>query len=315
MTALVVGADVGGTSTRAMAATLDGVVRHAAAGPGANPITVGLEESARRIRDVVGRCLPPYAEVRAMVVGLAGGSGVGPAFTAAVVPEPIPVPARIVSDISVAFASATPAPEGYVLIAGTGAVAAHVAGDELLERRDGWGWLLGDEGSGFWLGREAVRSTLLALQRDAPLGTLHRAVLAATSTSDAPGLLRRCYAEAPIWLATLGSLVAAHADDPAAAVILEGAVECLDGLLVSLQPRADPPIVLAGSVADPTGPVGARLRQRLASRWRNPVLGASNGLVGALWVASRSCGVTAAAVHAQLITSTAAASSGLRPSR
>jgi N-acetylglucosamine kinase-like BadF-type ATPase len=47
-------------------------------------------------------------------------------------------------------------PEGAVLIAGTGAVPALVNGLDIIRTTDGHGWLLRDEGSGTWLGLQAL---------------------------------------------------------------------------------------------------------------------------------------------------------------
>jgi glucosamine kinase len=52
-----------------------------------------------------------------------------------------------------------------------------VADHRLTRTADGHGWLLGDDGSGFWLGREAVRATLRALDAGEPPGHLAGSVL------------------------------------------------------------------------------------------------------------------------------------------
>ncbi len=68
---------------------------------------------------------------------------------------------RVCSDIEAAFASApgTPA-DGLALVAGTGAVALRITDRRTTTSVDGDGWLLGDDGSGFWIGRSAVRAAL-----------------------------------------------------------------------------------------------------------------------------------------------------------
>ena len=147
-------------------------------------------------------------------------------FLTAVRPAGLPVRPRLVSDLAVAFSSATPAPEGYVLVAGTGAVAGRLVAGELLERRDGWGWLLGDEGSGFWLGREAVRATLARLQSGTkPLGPLAEAVIRLAGSRDPVAIVQLCYANPPVWLSTFAELVARHAEDPVAAAIADRAAD------------------------------------------------------------------------------------------
>ncbi|MDX3383958.1 BadF/BadG/BcrA/BcrD ATPase family protein [Streptomyces niveiscabiei] len=86
------------------------------------------------------------------------------ALTAALERLGIPLPPiTIHSDIEAAFAGAPGHPAaGLALIAGTGSVAARVRDRVLVATSGGDGWLLGDDGSGFWIGRRAVRAALRA---------------------------------------------------------------------------------------------------------------------------------------------------------
>lgn len=307
---LLLGADVGGTATRVALATLAGEVLAVAAGPAGNATSVGLELSAERVAAATREALTQLAAdaepVRAAVLGLAGGARADQAYLDAALPGGIGARARLVSDLSVAFSSATPAPEGYVLVAGTGAVSGRILNGDLHERRDGWGWLLGDEGSGFWLGREVVRAALAELQTRDPsvparaLGPLAQAVVDVAGTADPVSIVQLCYANPPVWLASFGPLVSRHADDPTAADIATRAGDLLVATLVGLDPRPGLPVVLAGSVATRPGPVQDALRARLDTRLANPVLTAESGLVGALWLAARQIGVTDPEVHARL---------------
>ena len=299
--ALLLGADIGGTATRVAVCTTAGEVLGVAAGPAGNPNAVGLEVSAQRIRAVAEECLaqvgPGAADrVATAVIGLAGGARADQAFLAAARPTGVSVLPRLVSDLAVAFSSATPATQGYVLVAGTGAVAGRIVGGELLDRRDGWGWLLGDEGSGFWLGREAIRATLTRLQAGTePVGSLAEAVIRQAGTRDPVAIVQLCYANPPVWLSTFAELVARHADDPAAAAIADRAAGHLVEALLGLGLDPVLPVVLAGSVATRPGPVRQALRARLDERLLNPVFTAESGLVGALWLAAGTLGSPAEA--------------------
>ena len=306
MTELVVGADVGGTSTRVAVAALDGSdgggVRALAQGGTGNPVLVGLEASAAMIRSTAERALDGLeGTVVAMVVGLAGGSQAArdPAFLAAARPQRVQATCTLVSDLAVGFSSATAATRGCMLIAGTGAVAGRLQGEELRERRDGWGWLLGDQGSGFWLGRQAVRSTLTALDEGQVLGPLHRAVLAAAGQQDHAGLLGTCYAQPPTWLATFAPLVSRWAEeDPVAGRLADGAAELLAATLLALEPRPDEPVVLGGSVLATLGPIRTRFAERLPPSLT--LLSAESGLVGATWIAARRLGRHSDHLHQRL---------------
>ncbi|MFE5144522.1 N-acetylglucosamine kinase [Streptomyces fagopyri] len=209
---LVVGLDAGGTRTRAvLASAVTGrTLGEAAAGPG-NALTVPLPQLTDHLAEAIGRSVPERARgsVVAVVGGFAGAAGAGgsgdfagsggsagsadfadfadrdpgrlnalAALTEAL--RRLGIAARTVgvsSDIEAAFASAPGAPaDGLALVAGTGAGATRIVGRRCATTVDGDGWLLGDEGSGFWIGRGAVRAALrMADGRGGPT-TLARAV-------------------------------------------------------------------------------------------------------------------------------------------
>ena len=302
MTELVLGADVGGTSTRVAVADLEGRVLVVAVGGPGNPNLVGLDGSAAQIRATTERALAGLdGTVRAAVLGLAGGSraAADPGFLPAAMPAGLDVAAVLVSDLAVSFSSATPAAEGCVLIAGTGAVAARMVGDQLRDRRDGWGYLLGDRGSGFWLGRAAVQATLDALDEGSRPTGLTAAVLADAGAEDYLDLLQACYANPPTWLARFAPLVSRWAErDPVAGALADRAAELLASTLAGLEPRAGEPVVLGGSVLATPGPVRDRFVARVPPGLE--LLSADSGVVGATWIAARRLGRAVPTLHEQL---------------
>ena len=303
MRSLLLGADVGGSSTRVAVTDPDhGVLAVARSGPG-NPNLVGMDGAAAVIRATAERALAGVdGTVLAAVVGLAGVSRAvtEPGFLGAALPDRAGPDRALVSDLAVGFSSATPAPGGCILIAGTGAVAARVEGEELRDQRDGWGWLLGDDGSGFWLGREAVRASLDVVDRGAPRGGLVAGVLAEAGAADHPSLLRACYAAPPSWLAGFAPLVSRWAGtDPVAGAIADRAADLLAETLAGLAPQPSEPVVLGGSVLSTPGPVRDRLVARLPPGL--VPLAAASGLVGASWLAARRSGRPAAGLHARLL--------------
>jgi N-acetylglucosamine kinase-like BadF-type ATPase len=211
----------------------------------------------------------------------------------------LPGVVQTVTDAEVAYASATPAPDGTVLVAGTGSIAGRIRKRRLAGTTGGYGWLLGDEGSAFWLGREAVRSTLEALGRGLPLEGLPSAVLAAAlgpsgldvrtdagRLAASRALITAANAEAPVRLARFAPLVsAAHdAGEPAALEIVARAAGHLVGnALAAREPGESTPVVLVGSVLTGDSPVGALVRRRLAGL---EVLTSSDGVLGAAWLAA-----------------------------
>jgi glucosamine kinase len=158
-----------------------------------------------------------------------------------------------------------------VLICGTGAVAAEIDGDRLVRTSDGLGWLLGDLGSAFWIGRAAATATATALYEGAAPTPLTRAMsteMGAGGASGDPNLdgdrfVAAVYRRPPRDLAALAPLVTAVADagDPVAAAILD---EAAAHLFTTMSRVLGPgPLVLAGGVLRNSPPVREGLMRRL----------------------------------------------------
>lgn len=115
-----------------------------------------------------------------VAVVAAGVSGLGPADTAAELRDRLGGAASTVllaHDATTSFLGALGVGQGTVVAAGTGAVTLAVGPDAVL-RVDGWGHLLGDQGSGFWIGREALSAVLAAFDGRGPATALTERALA-----------------------------------------------------------------------------------------------------------------------------------------
>ncbi|WP_344590594.1 N-acetylglucosamine kinase [Actinomadura vinacea] len=163
----VIGIDAGGTKTRCVVLTLGGAQAGSGTGPGANPNSGGDTAGAltTALREALGDV--DRSHVIGGVFGIAGAGSAGrPAAVTAARRAWNAVGLRgspaVVTDIAVAFAAGTTAPKGIVVFSGTGAGAAVISDGTIVQRADGYGWLVGDEGSAVWLGREAVRAALAA---------------------------------------------------------------------------------------------------------------------------------------------------------
>ncbi|GAA3903397.1 BadF/BadG/BcrA/BcrD ATPase family protein [Streptomyces lacrimifluminis] len=177
--ALVVGLDAGGTRTRAvLASASDGrPLGEGVAGPG-NALTVPVPQLTEHLVEALAGAVPEPDRPRVVAVagGFAGAAGTADepgrvnaltALTEAL--RRLGIPAReirISSDIEAAFAAAPDTPaDGLALVAGTGAVAMRITARHCEKTVGGDGWLLGDDGGGFWIGREAVRVALRMADR------------------------------------------------------------------------------------------------------------------------------------------------------
>jgi glucosamine kinase len=133
----------------------------------------------------------------------------------------------IVSDVLPILAAGTPDCCGVALISGTGSSAFARAADGRAKRCGGWGYLLGDEGSGYAIGRAALQLALRALEEDAPRQGLAEAVLGALAVNSVTELTRAIYGNANSRqaVAALAPLASTAADrgDPDACGIIDGA--------------------------------------------------------------------------------------------
>ncbi|BCY09593.1 N-acetylglucosamine kinase [Actinoplanes sp. L3-i22] len=279
---LVVGVDAGGTASTAVVATTGGtVLGRGRAGPG-NPLTAGAGNAAAAVVTAVRAALGGHspALVRAATLGIAGpatAAQFAPALAAAGVRGPV----AVVGDVVTAFAAGSPAPSGAVLIAGTGAIAAAVHADAVVRTIDGLGWLLGDEGSGRWLGLQAVR--VAVRNWSAPLATQ---LAARTGAGSADEMVY--WAQALPWeeIGALAPLVcaAARAGDEHAAAIVAEAVTHLVRTLDEV--RAEGPVVLGGGLLAGDTPVRDGVLATLRSRGQHPAT-SRDPAAGAAWLAAR----------------------------
>ncbi|MFI6484013.1 N-acetylglucosamine kinase [Nonomuraea sp. NPDC050663] len=283
--AVVIGVDAGGTSSRAVVATLDGhVVGRARAGCG-NPAAVPASHAYSQLKAAIDGALAEVEResVVAATIGLAGIEAVTAELEAL-----FPVRPQVVGDVVVALAAGTPEPSGTVLIAGTGAIAAKIIDHTIVSTADGFGWQLGDEGSAFWLGRQAARSAVRARP-----GLLTELVLKHLGAHDHEQVAVVAQAAPPLALAELAPLVsrACEEGDPAAAEIVERGAQLLARTFHEVH-EPGTPAVLAGSVLTNDGPVRRAVRDLLAPS--SPAT-AGPGELAAAWLAART--VSPAAPH------------------
>jgi glucosamine kinase len=281
---LILGVDAGGTASKAVVVAPDGtVLGRGTAGPG-NPSAVG-SAAAVAIGKAVREALGPHdpGGVVAGVVGVAGVSiladpGVATAFTDQWTDIGLTCPVTVVADAVTAFAAGTTATSGRVLIAGTGAVSAFIDGPRIVRTVDGLGWLLGDEGSGLWLGLQAVRH---AARRWSSSGLAVRVALHAGAAS-ADDLVHWAQRLPFGSFAALAPVVCefAAAGDPAAAAIVGEAVQRLIATLEALD-APDAAVVLAGGLLSGDTPVRAGVLDALRAHGvevgtaHDPALGAA----------------------------------------
>jgi N-acetylglucosamine kinase-like BadF-type ATPase len=303
---LIMGIEASALRVDAVITDLEGNVAGRGRAGFASPTVMPIPDVAAHLADAMAKALDGIdpLSVRAVVVGTAGILSFQRGASAVKLAwlwkdAGFACPITIVADAVTAFAAGTTRPSGSVLIAGAGAIAARVDREEVTDRIDGNGWLVGDDGSGFWIGRHAVRAVFAALEGRAEETLLSDAVLSAIARGEPVPHERRAkvdllrdavYDGPPIALAALAPLVpaAAEAGDRVAHRIVEQAVRLLvDAAAAVVREDAGEPLVLAGSLMSGEGLIGREVKRRLAERLGRPPIIARPGAGGALWLAAR----------------------------
>ena len=299
--------DGGGTSTRSVVVDGSGRCLGRGRSGSGNPVSAGPERSAASIVASASEALAeagvPAVRLGLIVLAVAGtGSGSHRDELRRRLAD-AGLRARVVfeSDLLAMFAAGTHRTEGYAVVAGTGAAAIRVEGGRQVAVTDGLGWLLGDDGSGFWIGRRVARAALAELDGRGPVTLLTPLVLrhlgldapAADRRVTLTAAVRRVYADRPVRLAELARLAFEVGDDPVAAEIVSGAVEALARSLRAVAvPHVPGPVVLGGSILAHHPELGGTVAGAVAhggSPVETHVVG--DGLAGAAVLALRHAGL------------------------
>ena len=161
----VIGIDAGGSKTRGLLADETGRVLASALRGGANLRTHGELEVEKILHGLIEE-LESGAGMRpdALALGVAGADRPDDDAVLRAILNRMGFRERVVvtNDARIAFVAGSRTRVGLALVCGTGSIAwgRNRAGE--VARAGGWGWHVGDEGSGLWIGERAIRRVLRA---------------------------------------------------------------------------------------------------------------------------------------------------------
>jgi glucosamine kinase len=255
--ALLLGVDGGGTRCRARLTDAAGAkLGEATAGP-AN-IRFGLERSFSAILQATTECLvqaglssKDSSRITACLA-LAGASE--PKYLTAAQDYPHPFRRAIVTtDAHAACVGAHGGRDGGIIIIGTGSIGwAERKG--LHYRIGGWGWPVSDEGSGAWLGHEALRRVLWAYDGRIDWSPLLRTIFARFE-ADPHAILQWTINASPRDLGSIAPLIVQHAqDDRVGRELMRMAASYIDRLAERLIAVGTDRLSLLGGLADHVAP-------------------------------------------------------------
>jgi N-acetylglucosamine kinase-like BadF-type ATPase len=176
----VLGIDAGGTKTVCLLADAQGRVLAEARGGGANLQASGELEVEKVLHSVMDAALGER-DVRPEVIclGIAGVDRPADGDAVRGIMRRIGFKTRVivVNDALVALVAGAGDRPGVVVIAGTGSIAYGKNAAGYAARSGGWGYLLGDEGGGFWIGRAALSAVVRQFDGRGPTTLLTELVL------------------------------------------------------------------------------------------------------------------------------------------
>lgn len=306
---MILAVDAGGTSTRAAVVDASGLCLGYGSSGGGNPKSAGYDRAIAAVtaaaESAVASLHQPFV-LSSALIAMAGASRTMPrtALTERLAALGLRGEVDIEADLLAMFHSGTDRTSGCVLVAGTGCVAARISDSRLELVSDGTGWLLGDAGSGYWIGHMAARAVVAELDGRGPETDLTGLMLKALHLSASPerihgrprvllDLIDALYRLRPIELARFAPLVFEAGLDPVAAEIVRSAASAMADTLRAVRgQQGEGPVVVGGSVAAAVlgapPALGAPLRNALENA---EVIRAHDGLIGAAVLGLRRAGV------------------------
>lgn len=269
--------DAGASHTRAVIARADGGILSRAAAGGSNLFAVGAAAADAQLTAAIRAALAgARLAAQSVAVAVIGSASVGydgsdRRAVAAVLKRLLPrARLRILADVTLGLHAALKGEPGVVIVAGTGSIVLGRNRSGRLQNAGGWGWLLGDEGSGQWLGRHALAAAARGWDGAGPATALTGLVLRHLRVRSGSSLVTRVYRPlmSPAQFGALAPLVtrAAAAGDAVALALVREAAEALAAQTCSVirRLRLEPaPVSYQGSVFTAGEVILAPLRRAL----------------------------------------------------
>ena len=272
----VLGIDAGGSKTVALVTDANGAVIGEGRAGGANLQTEGELQVEKVLHEVIERAMNGrYTPPEAVCLGMAGVDRESDGRIIRDIMRRLGFRQNtlIVNDALIALVAGAGANPGVVVISGTGSIAFGVSHRGLAARAGGWGPTLGDEGSGYWIGRRALEAVVRDVDGRGPKTALTERVLEFFSLSRPELLVSEIYHQ-PHGRRAIASLApevdrARFEGDLVAGEIMTDAADELATAAGSVITRLDMrgeqfPILLAGGMLKRSEWLAAEILRRMA---------------------------------------------------
>jgi N-acetylglucosamine kinase-like BadF-type ATPase len=278
---LFLGFDGGATKTKGVALNPEKQIIAEGAGKSANFQIIGVEQASRNIVSVIELILKKvsadFSQIKTMYLGLAGAGRKDDAekmrdgFIDFLEKKKYPVPkVQVESDAIAALEGAFGGKPGMILIGGTGSVLFAKEDSGEIHRVGGWGRSIGDEGSGYALGRSCL--TAVAKEFDGRgKKTMMTRLLKEKKNIDSPqSLIAEVYQKnfdissaAPIVIEA-----AEKEDGVALEIVMANADELIKHICAMLNKLKMPlPLVLIGSILSADNILSQSFRKKMVDKF------------------------------------------------
>ncbi len=174
----VMGVDGGATKTLAAVLDLQDRTLHLGHGASSNSDAVGARTASASLIEATDEAIGRAGIMREQLdIAVLAIAGTDTDAVAAHVRASRPSTWMVVNDVVGAWATATGARPGVGAISGTGSNVFGVGPDGRAWRAGGWGHILGDEGSGYWLAVQSIKAALDDRERSGPETALSAAAI------------------------------------------------------------------------------------------------------------------------------------------
>jgi N-acetylglucosamine kinase-like BadF-type ATPase len=281
----LLGIDGGGTKTLGVIADLNGTPLFSAAGGTSNPQVTGFQKASQVVLEVIQKCCRGVRcqprDLKAVVVGLAGAGRESDRRRAEIElrklarKKDFPLRnLRIESDARIALEGTLGGRPGIVVISGTGSIGIAKDQNGDIHRVGGWGRAIGDEGSGFAIGRAALVAIARSLDGRGQPTMLTAFAAKRFGLSSSQRIISKIYQDRfdPSLLAPLVLKAAEKGDNVSKGILEEAALELAHHvrvLLAKLKRRENPlsgkriPLVLLGGMLEQTSYLSRTLKRKI----------------------------------------------------
>ncbi len=194
----VIGIDGGGMKTEAVVASIEGEILGVGLGGTSNINIASKNEVAESLRNAITKAIEMSKVKGKALIGVLGVAGTERKKCKEIIREiayEIDFADRIIvtSDATIALFSATGMKPGIIIISGTGSIALGINNRGIIARAGGWGYLLDDEGSGYWIGLKALREVMRMYNGRGSKTILKHAIMEHLNINDLQDLVTMIY--------------------------------------------------------------------------------------------------------------------------